>query len=76
MRYFTPETMENKFTHHAPDKKKAEIHAFIRHEAFKFATAINENCPGSAESVKAVNAVEEAMFWANAAIARHKLDDK
>lgn len=67
----TKREMENRFNYHKPDKKKAEDHEFIRHECFKLCNSINDICPTSFETIRAIESIEMAMFWANAAIARN-----
>jgi len=68
----TNEEVEHRFNYHAPDEKKAKDHAFIRHSCIKLADTFNLTCPVSSETLKAIEKIEEAMFWANAAIARHE----
>jgi hypothetical protein len=75
MNTLTEDQLQNRFNYHAPDKERAGDHAFIRHECLKLASAINELCESSYESREAIQCVELAMFWANAAIARHERRD-
>lgn len=70
------EELEHKFKYHAPDADKAAVHEFIRHECMKLAFAINDYCPPCSETMRAIHKVEEVMFMANAAIARHPLEKK
>ena len=43
----------------------------LRAEGKLLALLIYNSCPSSAEMTTAIRKVEEAVFWANAAIARH-----
>jgi len=63
--------LENRFTYHAPPGP-LEIHAYeeIRAAGKEFARLIVSDCPESREQSLAVTHIEEAVFWANAAIAR------
>lgn len=72
-----PDDIEHRFTYHAPpDDETRERHELVR-DLFKHcAHSINAVVqPGEASREKslAITKLEEAMFWANAAIARsHK----
>jgi len=68
--------LEHKFVYHAPDQTKQDVHAFIRHELYKAANSINEICPPCTETMRAIHKIEEAMFLANAAVARNELTDE
>lgn len=64
-------TLKNRFTYHPPtDAQKLKYEA-IRRIALKCATWIDENVPDSREKSLAITHIEEAVFWANAAIARN-----
>lgn len=60
----------NRFTHHPPDEAKKIQHEYIREAALKFARMVDGECPAGREQSLALTKIEEAMFWANAAIAR------
>lgn len=64
--------IENNFTYHAPKDDQPARYDAIRNGAKWFATLINENSPASREQSCALTALEEAVMWANAAIARNE----
>jgi hypothetical protein len=64
--------IENRFTYHAPLPGQAERYAFMRREARNLAVVINDLAPDSREKSLAMTSLEEAVFWANAAIARNE----
>lgn len=66
-----PADIANRFTYHAPaTPDRADAHDAIRDACHNFAGLINDLCPNGREKSTAVAKIEEAMFWANAAIAR------
>jgi len=67
----TPEDLANRFTYHAPKDGQAKLYEMIREEAHGTAVTINNQCPESREKSLAITHLEEAVFWANAAIARN-----
>jgi hypothetical protein len=70
--------MLNRFTYHAPTgARQTRKYEAIRAAALRFATLIENLCPSSRERSLAWTKIEEAVFWANAAIARSPslLDD-
>ena len=62
--------LENRFTYHPPAAGQPEIYAAIRAKAKRFAEHIDEQCPDGREKSLAITHLEDAVFWANAAIAR------
>jgi hypothetical protein len=66
------ENIINRFTYHAPKTDQSERYAQIRQEALATAFLIDRECPISREKSLALTSLEEAVFWANAAIARHE----
>lgn len=66
----TVEEIDKRFNYHAPDDIKVTHHQKIRGNARIFAVVINEFCPDGREKALALTKIEEAMMWANAAIAR------
>lgn len=60
----------NRFKYHAPDGDKAKKHEAIRGNIYSAAEYINRVCPEGREKSLAVTHLEEAMFWANASLAR------
>lgn len=69
----TPEDLENRFTYHAPKPGQGSRYETIRTRAREFATLVGEFCPDSREKSLAITHLEEAVMWANAAIARNEL---
>lgn len=64
--------LENRFTYHAPkDAIQVEKYARIRDIAKNYAYTIKEMTPASREQSLALTHLEECVFWANAAMARH-----
>ena len=64
--------LKNKFTYHAPKQGQPERYETIRNTAYTLASLIEEVCPDSRERSLAFTKVEEAVMWANAAIARNE----
>ena len=64
--------LENRFTYHQPKGDQAERYVDIRTLARDFAKQIDAMCPDSREKSLAITHIEEAVFWANAAIARNE----
>lgn len=58
------------FDHHAPDEGRAAAHGVVRRILKGAAQEINALVPDGAEKKAAIDALEDAMFRANAAIAR------
>lgn len=64
--------LASRFTHHPPkDDGQLERYRLIRNEGLRLAVTINASCLDSREKSLALTKCEEAVFWANAAIARH-----
>lgn len=64
--------IENNFTYHPPRGDQPERYEKIRENAKWLAQLINQLCPESREKSLAMNHIETAVMWANAAIARNK----
>lgn len=64
--------LDNIFTYHAPTPSQTKCYVVLRAEAKLLAERIMELCPQSRERSLAMTKVEEAVMWANAAIARNK----
>lgn len=45
-------------------------HEMVRADCLSLAETLNESLPDSREKALAITKIEEAMFWANAALAR------
>lgn len=70
---FDPNDLEHRFNHHpAATREKQEKHAGIRNVILAVAHFINEEVPDGREKSTAITKLEEAMFWANASVARNK----
>ena len=61
-------------TYHRPHSNQQEKYEAIRAYARGFAHMVNDLCPGGREASVAQTKIEEAVFWANAAIARREPD--
>lgn len=71
----TAEELRWRFLYHPPkDELVAKAHEAIRSALLEVAQRIAELCPESRERSLAMTKLEEAMMWANAAIARHQVD--
>jgi len=67
------EEFDNRFDHHPPDGLKVQLHQLLRNVIKDAAVVVAHECPEGREKSLAITKLEEAMFWANAAIARHDL---
>lgn len=65
-------SIENNFTYHAPKAGQPERYTALREKAKEFALLIEQECPESRERSLAFTKLEEAVMWANAAIARNE----
>ena len=66
------EDLENRFTYHKPDSEDTVKFERIREMARQYAYILKNDCPSSRELSLALTKLEEVVFYANAAIARHK----
>lgn len=65
--------LANRFAYHRPKNDLVvQRHQVIREAAQAFAETVNSNCPEGREQSLAVTHIEDAMMWANAAIARNQ----
>lgn len=64
--------IENKFTYHPPKGDQVERYQLIRDAAKGMAYLVLENTPPSREQSLFLTKLEEAVMWANAAIARNE----
>ena len=60
------------FVYHAPKDNQRERYVRIRDNAGSLAHLLVTNCPESRELSCALTKLEEAVMWANAAIARNE----
>lgn len=68
--------LRNRFDYHRPDAEKVKAHEAVRGACFHLALQFFDDLPEGREKASAITKIEEAMFWANAAIARNQLDDR
>lgn len=66
------ERIEREYTYHAPKAGQAEKYSLLRGLFRDLATKLLIQCPPSRERSVALTKLEEAVFWANAAIARNE----
>lgn len=64
--------IEHRFAFHpATTDEKRDAHASVRQQCRRLADAMNEQLPEGREKALVITKLEEVMFWANAALARH-----
>lgn len=68
----TTDDLKTRFTYHPPHDDQPSRYEKLRAMALDFADEINVNCPESREKSLAFTKLEEAVMWANAAIARNE----
>ena len=70
--HLTTDELSRRFNYHPPNtEEKVERHQTVRSICFEAAEGIVEiTGPPSREQSLAITHLEEAMFWANAAVAR------
>ena len=72
----TAKDINNRFDFHAaPTAEKKMEHTSIRVACKELAIKINSSVPDGREKATALTKIEEAMFWANAAIARDNSEE-
>lgn len=64
--------IENNFSYHAPKEGQPAKYEYLREAAKLLAYDIEKLCPNSREKSLAMTNLEQAVFWANAAIARNE----
>lgn len=70
------EELTRRFAHHAPrTAERVQAHETIRAECRAAAETVVRLVPAGREQALAVTALEEAMMWANAGIARASSDE-
>ena len=67
-------SIENNFTYHKPFGTQPQRYEQVRAKAKEYAEYLVSNTPVSREQSLALTKLEEAVFWANAAIARNESD--
>ena len=64
--------IDHRFAFHpATTQEKRDEHTSMRQACHRAAQTINEQAPDGREKSLAITKLEEAMMWANAAVARH-----
>ena len=61
--------IEEKFTYQAPHGNQVPRYEKLRDEHRRLASLVFYKCPPSSERRRAIEALQEAMMWANASIA-------
>lgn len=64
--------IEKSFSYHPPKNGQSERYQEIRDTVKSVACLVDRLCPNSREKSLAMTHLEEAVFWANAAIARNE----
>lgn len=68
----TSEELTTRFTYHAPKEGQPQRYEEIRNTGRELAELIDAECPESREKEQALVNLEQAVMWANAAIARRE----
>lgn len=66
--------LDNIFTYHAPKAGQPERYVALRDKAKELAQLIQDTTPASREQSVALTNVQQAVMWANAAIAINEAD--
>ena len=64
--------LEKRFTYQPPKEGQPQKYESIRAQAKQLAMTVDSLCPDSREKSLAMTKIEEAVMWANAAIARNE----
>jgi hypothetical protein len=67
--------IDNRFTYHPPSSVKVHLHEHVRDTLKRVAQDFDAVLPEGREKSLALTKLEEAMFWANASIARTPEED-
>lgn len=62
--------LDNIYTYHSPSEDQVALYNKLRGRAKELASVIIESTPNSRERALALTNLEQAVFWANASIAR------
>ncbi|WP_244660841.1 Acb2/Tad1 domain-containing protein [Paenibacillus sp. CFBP 13594] len=65
-------TIENNFSYHSPKEGQPRKYEQIRNAAKELAYLLEDTVPNSREKSLAMTNLEQAVFWANAGIARNE----
>lgn len=66
------EDFTRRFTYHGPKDDQSVRYLLIRDDGKDLAELLYGNCPASRERSLALTHLEQAIMWANAAIARNE----
>lgn len=66
------ERIAHDFSYHAPTPNQIGRYEVLRSTARQMAEAMARNCPLSPELNTAIERLQDAVFWANASIARNE----
>jgi hypothetical protein len=70
------EDIDHRFTYHPPVGEQPTIYSLIRQQGREFATAINALVGADSRELSlAITKIEEAVMWANAAVAQGAVPD-
>lgn len=67
----TSEQIRDRFTYHPPSDEGRHRHASLTEAFIDVATMVEETCPNGREKNAALKYLENAKFWASAAVARN-----
>ena len=67
----TPEEIRDRFSYHVPSLAGVERHKALTSTFSATAATVDDACPDSREKSLAMTKLEEAKFWASAAVARN-----
>ncbi|MGW5673950.1 Acb2/Tad1 domain-containing protein [Streptomyces sp. NPDC003860] len=68
-----PAELAHRFHYHPPaTEERRAAHESVREACQRLAEQIDALCPDGREKSLAITQVEQAMFWANAALARQQ----
>lgn len=70
----TNQQIEDIFTYHKSTEAQAGRYATLRFRGLRIALAIQQCCPESREKALAITSLQQAIMWANAAIAIHEAE--
>jgi hypothetical protein len=68
----TSDDVVNRFVYHPPKNDQTKRYEHLRATALHLASEIERECPPSHETSLALDHLETAVMFANAAIARHE----
>lgn len=66
--------LDHRFSYHEPTPDKTQRYELIRRSALNLVGLLTSECPESRELSLAITKIEEAVFWANASIARNEVE--